>query len=281
MAQMQPQLDVQQHQLQQQLADQGIKYGSAAYNNAMLPFGQQEDQAWMGAVTNATAQQAQSMNTANQLATFGNTAQAQAFGEAGAQGSFYNQSLAQQLAQQQAAFGAQNTSRSNYLQEQYAQRQEPINEITSLLSGSQVTMPQFGQTPQSQIPTTDTAGLINNQFAQQSSNYQQANANYQALMGGILGLGGNVAKAYATTPSDRDVKDDIDRIGTVFAASSEGERKKLPVYQYSYKDDPASTMHVGPMAQDVEKIQPRAVKEIGGVKHIRPDMVMGSILKAA
>jgi hypothetical protein len=39
-------------------------------------------------------------------------------------------------------------------------------------------------------------------------------------------------------------------------------------------------MHIGPMAQDVEKIDPDAVQEIGGVKHIDKDQVMGSILRA-
>jgi hypothetical protein len=98
-------------------------------------------------------------------------------------------------------------------------------------------------------------------------------------MGGILGLGGKLGGA--AIASDRDVKENIDRIGTVFAASDKDDRKQLPIYQYSYKDDPASTRHIGPMAQDVEKIEPRAVTEREGVKHIYPDLVMGSIMRAA
>jgi hypothetical protein len=58
-------------------------------------------------------------------------------------------------------------------------------------------------------------------------------------------------------------------------------RAELPIYEYSYKDDPASIRHVGPMAQDVEKYDKRAVTEIGGVKHIYPSRVMGGILRAA
>ena len=277
MAQMQPQLDLQQHKMQQQLADQGIGYGSAAYNNAMQPIGQQENNAQMQSITNAAAQQAQAMNTANQLAQFENAAQGQAFSQADTEGTFTNQSLAQQLAQAQAGFNAQNTARSQSMQEQFAARNQPINEVTALMSGSQVAMPQFGQTPQSQIPTTDVAGITNQNFQDQQAVYQSQNQNYQTLMGGILGLGAGALKA-----SDRDVKDNIDRIGTVFAASSKsGENEKLPIYQYSYKDDPASIRHIGPMAQDVEKVTPEAVTEIGGVKHIRPDRVMGSILRAS
>ena len=61
--------------------------------------------------------------------------------------------------------------------------------------------------------------------------------------------------------SDRNVKENIDRIGTIFAATPEGERKEMPIHQYSYKDDPDGTLHVGPMAQDVEKLSPRRRQE--------------------
>jgi hypothetical protein len=279
MGQLQPQLDVQKQRLQQQLADQGIRYGSDAYNNAMMPFGQQENQAWLGAITGATAQQAQQEAMAQARATFGNAAQQQGFQQAATAGDFRNQALAQQLQQAGTVYGAQNTTRQNYLAEQYAARNQPINEITSLLSGSQVMSPNFVTTPTNQIPTTDVAGLINNRFSQDMQNYQTQSQQYQSLMGGILGLGGSVAGG--AIKSDRRSKENIDRVGTVFAADVDHDEKKLPIYSYAYKDDPTSTRHIGPMAQDVEKIVPDAVTSIGGRKHIYPDRVMGSILRAA
>jgi hypothetical protein len=106
--------------------------------------------------------------------------------------------------------------------------------------------------------------------------YNTQSQQYNALLGGVLGLGAGAIKM-----SDRREKDDIDKIGTVFAANTDGARKKLPIYQYSYKDDPDSVRHIGPMAQDVEKITPEAVEEHEGVKYIRPRQVMGSIIKAA
>jgi hypothetical protein len=369
MARINPQLSLEKQKLEQQLADQGIRYGSQAYNNAMLPYNQQANDARFSAISQAGTEQQRMMDMAAQRAGFQNAAQQQAynqaqgrgqfantaqaqnfqqglaagqfansaqqqqygqalgagqfanaaqqaqygqalgagqfaneaqaqayqqalqsgqfantaqqtqFGQEAQRGTFANSALEQRLAAAQAAFAAQNTGRANWLTEQYAQRNQPINEITSLMSGSQVSTPQFGQTPTSQIPTTDVAGLINNQFSQQASNYAQANQQYQSLMGGILGLGGKLGGA--AIASDRDVKENIDRIGTVFAASDKDDRKQLPIYQYSYKDDPASTRHIGPMAQDVEKIEPRAVTEREGVKHIYPDLVMGSIMRAA
>jgi hypothetical protein len=216
MGQLNPQLDIQKQQLEQQLADQGIRYGSQAYNNAMLPFGQQQNQAWLGAVTGATGQAKTLMDIANAQGTFANQAQAQAFQQAlgaggftnaaqgqqfqqnAAQATFQNSGLAQQLAQAQSTFNAQQAARNQNLQEQYMQRNQPLNEIAAMMSGSQIQAPSWINAPQSQIPTTDVAGLINNQFNQQLGVYQQQNQNYQSLMGGILGLG-----ARAEEPVDR------------------------------------------------------------------------------
>ena len=133
------------------------------------------------------------------------------------------------------------------------------------MSGSQVSQPNWLNTPSSQIPTTDIAGIINNNFNQQLGVYQQQNQNYQALMGGILGLGAGALKGGYL--SDEREKENIDRIATVFAAPAKGDARELPIYSYSYKADPASVRHIGPMAQDVEKIRPDAVTERGGRKY--------------
>jgi len=73
--------------------------------------------------------------------------------------------------------------------EMAAQRNQPINEITALLSGSQVQQPNFPQARPSQMPTVDYAGLVNNNFAQRQQNYQREMANQQSLLGGLFGLG--------------------------------------------------------------------------------------------
>jgi len=316
MARINPQLNLQQDKLRQQLADQGIRYGSDAYNNAFTPFNQQANDARFAAINQGGQEQARMMDMAAQQAGFQNAAQQQAYTQAQGRGEFANQAqaqnyaqtlgagsfanaaqqqqnaqnaslasfgnagLAQQLAQQQSGFNAQNAARNQYMQEQYQQRNQPLNEISALMSGSQVQNPNWLNSPTSQIPTTDIGGLINQNFAQQSQNYQSANQNWQSTMGGLLGLGGKLGGA-AIMASDRDVKDVGPKMATVFAADPDGERRELPIYQYSYKDDPSSTTHVGPMAQDVEKIDKRAVTTRGGVKHIYPAKVMGSILRAS
>ena len=303
---MQPQLDRQQNQLQQQLADQGIRYGSPAYQAATDDFNRSVNDLRLGITAQGGQEQKLQADMAAQRAGFQNAAQQQAYGEAQGRGQFFNQAqqnafqqsaltgqfsnaaLAQQQAQAQARLAAQNQARQQYLTEQYALRNQPLNEISALLSGSQVSMPTQLQTPQNQIPTTDIASLINQNFNQQFQNFQTQNATQQALLGGLLGAAGSVGAGLAFR-SDRRSKENIHRMGTVFAATPQpvedpqaGSKKKLPIYSYSYKDDPASTRHIGPMAQDMEKIDPGAVgKDKSGMRYIDAGRMMGSILRAA
>lgn len=65
----------------------------------------------------------------------------------------------------------------------------PINQVTALLSGSQVQNPNVQIANQPQMPTTDVAGLINQNYNQQMANYQQEMGAYNGLMGGLFGLG--------------------------------------------------------------------------------------------
>lgn len=142
-----------------------------------------------------------------------------------------------------------------------AERNQPINEITALLSGSQVSQPNFVNSQQPTIPTTDVAGLINDNYNQQLGIYNQQMAQSQSLMGGLFGLG--AAGIYA---SDKRVKENIKRVGNV-----EGRN----IYSYSYKDDPGHAKHIGVMAQEVEKDRPDAVINNGGVKMVNYGSLFG------
>ena len=210
-----------------------------------------------------------------QSGTFANQAQKDAFQQAATRGEFYNAGArAEAWQRDQQHINAQNQQRAQYLQEQYAQRNQQFNEITALMSGSQVSAPNFVSTNQNQIQGTDIAGLINNRFSQDMDTYKQQCANFNSLMGGIFGAMGGMVK------SDRREKEDIEKVGTIFAAGPDSE-SELPIYEYSYKnDDPDGRRHVGPMAQDIEKLDKRAVSTRKGVKYINTTR-MGSIMKVA
>lgn len=71
------------------------------------------------------------------------------------------------------------------------ERNQPLNEISALLSGSQVSQPAFDNHSQPTIPTTDNAGLINTNYQQRLANWQQEQATTNGILGGLFKLGGS------------------------------------------------------------------------------------------
>lgn len=137
------------------------------------------------------------------------------------------------------------TGRSQGAQEALTERNQPINEITALLSGSQVSQPNFINPNQTTIPTTDTAGIINTNYQQKQQNAQAAQQQQNALLGGLFGLGAAGVYKY----SDKRLKKDIKKVGK----TNDGQN----IYSYKYKgtDEP----QMGLMAQEVAKKRPDAV----------------------
>lgn len=133
------------------------------------------------------------------------------------------------------------TGRGQAFGEALATRNQPLNELTALLSGSQVSNPaqMSGPTPQASVAGVDYAGLV-------QDNYQAKLAQHNAMMGGLFGLAG--AGVQAATLSDERAKEDIQRVGETDGG--------LPVYTYRYKGD--DRVQMGVMAQEVDRKQPRA-----------------------
>jgi hypothetical protein len=74
--------------------------------------------------------------------------------------------------------------------ESLAQRNQPINEISALMSGSQVGTPTFASNPQTSVAGTDVAGITQNSYLDQNQQNQQAVQGNNATMGGLFGLAG-------------------------------------------------------------------------------------------
>lgn len=133
-------------------------------------------------------------------------------------------------------------------QEAVDTRSRPINEITALLSGSQVSQPNFVNANMPTIPTTDVAGIINQNYAQQASAAQAKSAGMGGLFSGLGSLAGSLIGL-----SDDDAKKDKERLGDI-----DGE---MGLWKFRYKGEPESTpKHIGLMASEVEKVKPAAVK---------------------
>lgn len=76
-------------------------------------------------------------------------------------------------------------------------------------------------------------------------------------------LGLQAAQIAAMAFSDRRVKNDVREIGK----THDGQK----IYRFRYNNDPSRAVHLGLMAQDVEKRHPEAVGEVGGIKAVDYD----------
>lgn len=142
---------------------------------------------------------------------------------------------------QQAVAEKQNAQQMDFSQA-LAMRNQPLNEIIGLTSGTQVQAPNssFVQSPQSQVAGVDYAGQVNSNYQNQ---VQQYNAQTGALGGALGGLFGMFKF------SDARLKTDIKRVGQTDAGT--------PIYSYRYRS--GGPVEFGVMAQDILHTQPEAV----------------------
>ena len=80
------------------------------------------------------------------------------------------------------------------VQDILAERNQPIDEITALMSGSQVAQPNYVGTPQAGVANTDYAGMVQQNYQNQMQAAQMKAQQNQALMGGLFGLAGAATK---------------------------------------------------------------------------------------
>lgn len=212
MSRLNPQFDRRQGMLETQLANQGIARGTEAWKNAQADM---------------------------------DYARNDAYSQAALQGIGVDMQDRQQ-AYQQAIQGIQQAmqNRQQSLQENAYLRNEPLNTLNAVRTGSQVTGPQFQNV--SQQATTqgpDMLGAAQAQYGAQMGQYNAGQAANSNMMNGLFSLG----SAYLM--SDRRLKADIKLVGKL--------DNGLNVYQYRYKA--GGPTQLGLMADEVEKVSPDAV----------------------
>jgi hypothetical protein len=68
----------------------------------------------------------------------------------------------------------------------------PVNALGSILGISKGTAPTFGATPQTNVAGTNLAGLVEQNYGQQSTNANAANGQMAGMFGSVLGAGTNL-----------------------------------------------------------------------------------------
>lgn len=214
MSRLEPSLAKNRVSTETQLINQGLRPGTEAYDNAIQLLGQQENdartQAALQGINLDTSANAQGYNQALQGAQFGNTAQQQALAQA-----------------------IQN-------------RQMPLNEITALMSGSQIQNPQFQAYSGSNIAAAPIFGATQAQGQYDQNTYNQQVATQNANTAGLYSLAGAGVKAYF---SDARLKSNIVKVGD--------HPFGIGIYEY----DIFGNRERGVMAQELMQVMPNAVHQ--------------------
>ena len=154
-------------------------------------------------------------------------------------------------------FGVGQQARQSALQEQAYLRNEPLNTLSAVRTGSQVTGPQFVNSAQQATtagPDLLGAAQMTNNAQMGAYNAQQAGQN--SMTQGLMGLAGAGMMAF----SDVRLKQNIEPVGVL--------ANGLTLYSYEYIDEvklhplAGEGLHVGVMAQEVEQVFPYAVKTL-------------------
>jgi hypothetical protein len=222
-----PQLDRDRSALENRLINQGMARGSQGFTDAMDESNRQANDARMQAVLAGGQEQTRLADLAFRAGEFENNAL----------GGMFDMGMRQAT--------AMDTQRERALQERAYMRNQPISETNALMSGAQPQTPQFTQyNPASMAPTPI------GQYQYDSAALNSANRN--AAMGGLFGLG-QAATLGAMRWSDRRLKRDIKDIGVRLMSG-------IKLYAYRMAGD----LQIGVMADEVLKVRPQAVHNVGG-----------------
>jgi hypothetical protein len=173
-----PQMERQQKSLDAQLANQGIMRGSQAYTQAQQDLAMKQN------------------DLMNQAQLTGLGAQQQFFGQGLQAGQFGNTAQQQMLANQAMQADLANRARGQGFQELAYQRNEPINTLNAVRSGSQVTAPNQFYINAPQQSTTAGADYLGAAGLTGNANIAAANASNaqrNAMMQGLFSIGSSYA----------------------------------------------------------------------------------------
>jgi hypothetical protein len=100
----------------------------------------------------------------------------------------YNDVSGQRFSMDQSLASYYNNLRGGQMQEAVAMRNQPINEITAMMSGSQATVPQFQPFQGSSVNPSNIGQYISDNYKAESAAAGQTNAGIFSMLGGLAKL---------------------------------------------------------------------------------------------
>ena len=219
MRRLEPNLARQRTSTETQLINQGLRPGTEAYDNAARILGEQENdlrsQAALQGLNLDIGANQQGFTQAVQGGQFANAADLAEFSARQQAQQAENQAIAQNYGQGMTASQAQNaieaqrynqarqsaefgnTAQQQALAQALTQRQLPLNEISALMSGSQIQNPQFAAYQGQNIAPPPIANATAQQGAYNQNLYNQQVGTYNTNVAGLYNLGGAGVRASA------------------------------------------------------------------------------------
>ena len=219
MRRLEPNLARQRTSTETQVINQGLRPGTEAYDNAARILGEQENdlrsQAALQGLNLDIGANQQGFTQAVQGGQFANAADLAEFSARQQAQQAENQAIAQNYGQGMTASQAQNaieaqrynqarqlaefgnTAQQQALAQALTQRQLPLNEISALMSGSQIQNPQFAAYQGQNIAPPPIANATAQQGAYNQNLYNQQVGTYNTNVAGLYNLGGAGVRAAA------------------------------------------------------------------------------------
>lgn len=160
------------------------------------------------------------------------------------------------------------TGRNQAVQEALLERNQPLNELIALASGTQLSSPAAAAVPQTGLAGTDIAGITQNAFNNQMGQYGQQMSNWNSTVGGLFGLGSSALMAFSDSRLKKNVEDTGEKIAGV------------PVKTWDWKSGGSG---VGVIAQELERKHPELVDNShpSGMKRVNYGRLMQLGARAA
>lgn len=175
-----------------------------------------------------------------------------------AYGSAMNNAIMQGTAAGNSAFQNNMASRQQSIAEALRQRGMPLEEMAKLQG--LMAMPDFNADNATAQLAGTGAGLNQQGWAAYNRNFREDQDASNQMTADIVGGGAKLFGSLASMMSDERVKQNIVR-------HKEEALPGVPYASFEYKHEPGVTYR-GVIAQDLEKVAPQYVKEIGGIKHV-------------
>jgi hypothetical protein len=195
---LQYQVGVEREALATKLRNQGLSAGSTAWEREMLAYDRRANDAYTQSYVAAGQEQSRMFEMAKQQGMFWNDVVEKEFQHGVLQIQHGNAARVQRYQILRDLADYVNGIRSDTLKEQLTERSSTINELSALMHGGQVQVPQFQGFRPGHISDTPVGDYVYRSAAMDMQKYQMKAEQQQQMMSGLMSLGANLALAPMT-----------------------------------------------------------------------------------